>query len=274
MSLSRLVFLLTILAIGLPTAAWADLAPPPPGKAPPRATGPEPTTAAPPTADELLAAVDRNLTFPSRTSRTRMTVVGSGRTREYEMTGFGRGEEDAAVEYLAPAREKGTRMLKLGAELWIYMPSVDRVQKISGHMLRQGMMGSDVSYEDMMTSRELRKQYRSKVLGDGVVDGRACWRLEMVATNNAVTYPKREVCIDKDHFIPLEQKLYALSGMLLKVWTMSDVRSYDGGRKFPHRMVIRDQLRKGSETRIDTVELKFGVALPAEVFSLRWLERK
>ncbi|MEK7767905.1 MAG: outer membrane lipoprotein-sorting protein, partial [bacterium] len=111
----------------------------------------------PPTGEELLRAMDRNLTFTSRTSRMRMTVEGR-RTRTYELVSFARGEEDAAIEYVHPPRDKGTRMLKLAGELWIYLPAVDRVQKISGHMLRQGMMGSDLSYEDLMTSRETEKR--------------------------------------------------------------------------------------------------------------------
>lgn len=226
-----------------------------------------------PTAEQLLATMDRNLTFESRRSRIAMTVQGR-RTREYEIVSFARGQEDTALEYLAPAREKGTRMLKLGGELWIYLPAVDKVQKISGHMLRQGMMGSDVSYEDLMASRELRKLYQSRVTGEGVVDGRPCWKLEMLARDDSVSYPKRITCVDKELAIPVRQELYALSGMLLKIWTMSDIRQFEGGRRYPAKMTIEDTIRKESVTRLEFKELSFGVPLENEVFSLRWLERK
>lgn len=229
--------------------------------------------AQPPTADELIAAMDKNLTFEARKTHMVMTVEGR-RTRTYEMISYGRGEEDAAIEYVAPARDKGTRMLKLGNELWIYMPNVDRVQKISGHMLRQGMMGSDVSYEDMMASRELRKQYTAKVTGESTADGHACWTLEMVAKDDSVTYPKRVTCVDKKTFIPLKQDLYALSGMLLKTWTMSDVKEFGGGRKFPTRMTVQDHVKKQSVTKVEFKSIEFGVQFPREVFSLRWLERR
>jgi outer membrane lipoprotein-sorting protein len=226
-----------------------------------------------PTAEQLLDAMDKNLTFETRTSRIVMTVEGR-RTRSYDILSYGRGEEDTAMEYLSPARDKGTRMLKLGGELWIYLPSVDKVQKISGHMLRQGMMGSDVSYEDLMASTEMRKMYQAKVTGEDQVDGHACWRLEMTARDNTVSYPKRISCIDKQSHIPLRQELYALSGMLLKTWTMSDPKEFEGGRFYPTKMVIQDQVKKDSVTRIEFKEMKFGVALESEVFSLRWLERK
>jgi outer membrane lipoprotein-sorting protein len=228
--------------------------------------------AAQPTATELLDAVDKNMTFDARRARMVMTVEGR-RTRTFEMIAFSRGEEDSAIEYLSPARETGTRMLKLGDDLWLYLPSVERVQKISGHMLRQGMMGSDLSYEDLMASRELRKAYDAKVTGAETVAGRACWVLELTAKDKSVTYPKRKSCIDKQVFIPLKQELFALSGMLLKTWTMSDVKDF-GGRQFPTKMVIEDHIKKESVTRLEFKEMEFGVKHPAEVFSLRWLERR
>lgn len=226
-----------------------------------------------PTAEQLLERMDRNMTFEARRSRAVMTVEGR-RTRTYELVSYGRGEEDAAIEYLSPPREKGTRMLKLGDELWLYLPTVDRVQKISGHMLRQGMMGSDLSYEDMMASRELRSRYVAKVTGEDTVDGRPAWKLEMKARDDTVTYPRRVTWIDKQTFIPIKQELYALSGMLLKTWTMSGVKTFANGRQFPTEMVVQDHVRKESVTRLSFKELEFGVDFPKEVFSLRWLERR
>lgn len=226
----------------------------------------------PPSGDDLLTAMDRNLTFASRTSRMKMTVTGR-RTRVYEMVTFARGEEDAAIEYVAPVREKGTRMLKLGGELWLYLPGVDRVQKISGHMLRQGMMGSDFSYEDLMTSRETRNRYRATVTGEDTVDGRACWKLELVARDDTVAYPRRVSWVDRAWVLPLKQELYALSGMLLKTWTMSEIQEFEGGRRFPTLMTIKDNVKKDSVTRLEFSQMRFSVPLERETFTLRWLER-
>ena len=227
-----------------------------------------------PTATELLESIDKNMVFETRTTRIKMVVEGKRRTRTFEMRTYGRGETDSAFEYLSPAREKGTRMLKLGDEMWIYMPSVDRVQKISGHMLRQGMMGSDVSYEDLMESRELDEIYTAEVTGTDSVDGRPCWTLELKAKDDTVTYAKRVSCVDQETYIPLSQDLYAMSGMKLKTWTMTDVKEFDGGRKFPTKMTIEDHVKKESRTTLEFSEMKFGVDLEEEVFSMRWLERK
>lgn len=226
-----------------------------------------------PTADQLLSYVDKNMTFATRTATIKMTVVSPQRTRTFVMQTYGRGETESAIEYLDPARDKGTKMLRRGDEMWMWMPSVESIQKISGHMLRQGMMGSDLSYEDMMGAAQLRDKYTAKVTGAETKNGILCWRVEMIAKDATVAYPKRISWIDQKSHIPISQELYAVSGMLLKVWDMSDIRTYDGGRQFPAKMVIVDKLKQGTSTTIEMTSITFGVALEEETFSQRWLER-
>jgi outer membrane lipoprotein-sorting protein len=228
--------------------------------------------AEPPTADELLAAMDKNMTFETRRAHLTMTVEGR-RTRTYDIISYSRGQNDSAMEYLSPARDKGTRMLKLTNDMWLYLPGVDRVQKISGHMLRDGMMGSDLSYEDMMTSAELRKAYVATLVGEETFDGHQCWKLELKSKDDTVSYPRRLSWITKDSLIPAKQELYALSGMLLKTWAMTNVKDFAGGRRFPTKMVITDNVKKESSTTLEFKELEFGISLEQEVFALRWLER-
>lgn len=227
-----------------------------------------------PSPKEILERIDKNMTFETRTMTVTMTSTNPRRSREFTMQIFARGEDEAAIEYTAPAREAGTRMLRKGDELWMYMPAVEKTQKISGHMLRQGMMGTDVSYEDMMTSSDLVTAYDAKVLGaEDCGNGRPCWKLELTAKDASTSYPKRTMWIDQEYNIAAKQELYALSGMLLKTWEMSEIQPFDGGRYFPTKMVISDKLQEGTSTTMKLSDIVFGVALEEEVFSQRWLER-
>jgi outer membrane lipoprotein-sorting protein len=232
-----------------------------------------PAAAPIPTVKELLSRVDANLNSDSRSSTMKMTVVNDKRVRTFEMRSFAQGEDTAAIEYLSPARDKGTRMLKKGDELWLYMPAVEKTQKISGHMMRQGMMGSDMSYEDMMGSTDWDELYDGVVEGTEQIDGRLHYKVVLTAKDETVTYPKRITWVDAETLIPARQELYALSGMLLKRWEMSDVKEFEGGRKFPTKMKVSDQLKQNSYTEIEITEVQFSVALPEEVFTMRWLER-
>lgn len=154
----------------------------------------------------------------------------------------------------------------------MYLPSVERVQKISGHMLRQGMMGSDMSYEDMMEASSWKARYSGVVEGEESFNGVKVWRVKLTAKSADVSYPTRVVLVDQVTYIPLRQELYATSGMLLKTWEMSDVRVIEG-KNVAMKMVVEDKLQAGSRTELKFEAMDFSVAVPEEIFSVRWLER-
>ena len=118
-----------------------------------------------PSGADVLRRVDENMFAHSRIVVSQMIIHGRRDTRTIEAKSWQRGTADAFTEYLAPAREQGTKMLKLGGDLWTYAPSTDRIIMISGSMLRQSVMGSDLSYEDMMEDPRLDRDYAATVSG-------------------------------------------------------------------------------------------------------------
>ena len=225
-----------------------------------------------PLAEDVLKKVDANMNYASRTANITMAINKGRRIKSYKMRSHARGKYEAAIEFKAPARDKGTKMLKKKDELWMYMPSIEKTQKISGHMLRQGMMGSDMSYEDLLETTQLLALYEAKVVGEESMNGRQCYKLELKAKNNTITYTKRISWIDKENMVPVKELLFSLSGMLVKEWTMSGVQTFDG-RKFPTKIVVVDKLKNKSSTTLEFTKLEFKVSLADEIFSKRWLER-
>ena len=225
-----------------------------------------------PTVEDILSSIEANMTHDTRSSDLRMTVEGGRRTKVYEIKSYSKGKDEAAVVFTSPVRDKGTKMLKRGDALWMYLPTVEKTQKISGHMLRQGMMGSDLSYEDILQSTALTELYDAKISATEELNGRLCYRIEMTAKDDAVSYPKRVSWVDVELLVPVKEDLFALSGMLLKTWTMSEVEVIDG-KNFPTKIVVEDKLQQGSVTTLDFVQVQFSVDFEDEVFSQRWLER-
>jgi len=113
----------------------------------------------------------------NRVLESLMTIHGKRNSRTMTSKSYTVSDKKSFTEYLTPAREKGTKMLKLEDKLWIYSPSTDRTIQISGHMLRQSIMGSDFSYEDMMDDRKLKDIYTATIAGEEEIEGRnfLCW---------------------------------------------------------------------------------------------------
>jgi len=218
------------------------------------------------TADEILKQVDQNMSSENRIFESTMTIHGKRTSRTITSRSYSVGDKSSFTEYLSPAREQGTKMLKLEDQLWIYSPSTDRTIQISGHMLRQSVMGSDLSYEDMMEDRKLTDIYTSEIIGSEEIEGRPVWVLELKARVEDVAYAKRMVWIDKERFIPLKEELFAKSGQLLKRSTLSNVIKVDG-RWFPTNIVYKDMLKQGDGTEFKMTSIKFDQEIPDYIFT-------
>lgn len=219
-----------------------------------------------PTASEILQKVDDNMSAETRITESQMIIYGRRNNRTITSVGYSRGKYDNFTEYLSPEREKGTKMLKLKDYLWIYSPSSDRTIQLSGHMLRQSVMGSDLSYEDMMDDRKLLDIYNTQIEGEEKIDGLKVWRLLLTAKVDDATYYSRKLWVEQEHFVPLKEDLFAKSGQLLKRTLMSDVRQVDG-RWYPHKMNYKDMLKDGKGTDFIVTRMEINPKIPNVVFN-------
>jgi outer membrane lipoprotein-sorting protein len=217
-------------------------------------------------ADEILKKVDQNMSSENRVFESSMTIHGKRESRTITAKTYSVGIKKSYTEYLSPAHEQGTKMLKLENQLWIYSPSTDRTIQIAGHMLRQSVMGSDLSYEDMMDDRKLTDIYDAKVTGNEEIDGRKTWVLELTAKVEDAAYASRKEWIDAERYIPLKEELYAKSGQLLKQATLTDVEKIQG-RWFPTTIVYKDMLKQGDGTEFKMTSVKFDQQIPDYIFT-------
>ena len=139
-------------------------------------------------AKEIIEKVDKNMSADSRIFTAKMVIHNRRNTRTIESKSWNMGEKKSYTEYLSPPREQGTKMLKLEDQLWIFSPSTDRIIQISGHMLRQSVMGSDLSYEDMMEDPHLLNHYTGKIDAEEKFQDRICWVVTLNATTADVAY--------------------------------------------------------------------------------------
>lgn len=225
-----------------------------------------------PSGMEILEKIDRNYNSKSRVSTTTMIVKERRGTRTIRSRSWGEGNDRSFSEYLAPARDAGTKMLKLKDELWIWTPSADRIIKIAGHMLRQSLMGSDVSYEDFMEDPVLGNSYNVKTAGSEDVDGRACYVLELTAKKENISYASRKIWVDRERFLPLKEDLFARSGKLLKTLRINEAVKL-GERWYPKKMTFKDALKSGDGTEFIIDSIDFNVEIPDYIFSKAALKR-
>ena len=219
-----------------------------------------------PSGKEILNLIDKNLTARTRIMTARMVINGARGSRTIEFNTWAEGENRAFTEYTNPAREKGTKMLKLEDKLWIFSPSTDRIIQITGQMLRQSVMGSDLSYEDMMEDPDLTSHYNASVVASDTLQDRKCWILQLKAIAEGEAYEVRKIWVDQERYIPLQEELYGKSGKLLKRTRLSEVSRIQG-RWFPMKIVFKDMLKAGDGTQFIIETIRLDEPIPENTFS-------
>jgi outer membrane lipoprotein-sorting protein len=222
---------------------------------------------------DIISKVDSNMVVATASYRAKMLISLGGKIREKEFIGYVDGKERAYMEFVAPARDRDTRFLKIGDEMWIYLPTVEKATKIAGHMLRQSLMGSDFSYDDMTSNEKLKEMYEIELIGIDTIMDKECFHLEMTAKVPEVTYYRRVTWIDKNSYIPIKSELYAKSGKLMRETTITGFKKI-GKHNYPTNIKMVNKLRKDTYTELVLEDVKLDIKIPKRIFTKSYLERK
>ena len=226
-----------------------------------------------PDGNMLIGEMDQNMSGGSQKIISKMVIETKRVTRTIKTRTYMQGEDSSFTEYLAPAREAGIKMLKIKDNLWTYDPDADRTITISGHMLRQSINGSDLSYEDMMEDETIQDSYNSVTVGEEVIFDRDCWVLDLTALKDDISYPRRKLWLDKERYLPLKGEYYAKSGKLLKRMEIRSVMRVDN-RWYPSEMFYKDVLdKKGKGTSFIIESIEFDVDIPKYMFTKAALKK-
>jgi outer membrane lipoprotein-sorting protein len=225
------------------------------------------------TAEEIIKQVDYNQSPNSAIWNAKMIIHQKDRIDTKELRLMGVGTEKSYVIFLSPERDKGTAMLRLGDNLWMYYPSAEKTMKLSGNMLRQGFMGSDFSYSDSTDRLKLLEKYDATLLDSETINERAVYVLDLKAKDANANYFERKMWVDQEWMLMVKQEMYAKSGKMLKFQTATDITKI-GSRYYATKVRMEDKLKKDTYTEMIFTNIKLDEAIPDSTFTLQNLEKR
>lgn len=194
-------------------------------------------------------------------------------SREISMRNWSLGTEFALSYVDAPAKEKGSVILKRDKEVWNWIPSIERSIKLPPSMMMQSWMGTDFTNDDLVKQSSLVTDYTHKILGDSAVEGRLCWKIELTPKENAaVVWGKIYTWIDKEFYIQMRSELYDEDGFLVNIFQSSNVQQM-GGKMIPTRMEMMPVEKEGHKTVLIYNDLKFDVGIEESFFTPQNMKR-
>jgi outer membrane lipoprotein-sorting protein len=197
----------------------------------------------------LLKQVDRNLNPESYESyRKLINVEPDGRKKEYTLYTIKKGVEKVASLFLAPASEKGRSTIRLGDNMWFYIPNVGKPIRITS---LQSVVGGVFNNADI-----LQLDYAAEYNVEKVEESGNEYLLYLKAKTRTVAYDRLKLWADRTKKLPTKIECLTEANMLIKTIYFKNVKDFGGGITRPAVIETDSPLYKGYKSVIIFAKLK------------------
>lgn len=216
-------------------------------------------------ANKLLKEVDDNLMPDSYESiRKLINEEPDGSKKEFTFFTVKKGKDKIAILYVSPASEKGRSTLRLGENMWLYIPSANKPIRITS---LQSVVGGVFNNADIM-QLEYSTEYDATYSKGTDIE----YILDLKAKNKTVAYDKLKMWITKADKTLRKVVAYSASGMLIKTLEFKDDKNFGGGLTRPSVIETYSPLYKGYRSLMIYQTIKKR-NFPDEVFTQNYMGR-
>ena len=214
---------------------------------------------------EILLQVDRNLQPESyEMYRKLINIEPDGSKKEYVLYTVKKGPDKMVALFLSPASEKGRSTLRLGDNMWLYIPSVGRPLRITS---LQSVVGGVFNNSDI-----LRLDYSAEYDATILEETADTYILNCKAKTSSVAYDRLKMGVDKKTMVPVTIECYAASGMLIKTLYYKRIKKFGDDLVRPSLLETDSPLYKGYKSVMLYAKIN-KKKLADEVFTLNYLPR-
>ncbi len=224
------------------------------------------------TADEIIQKLDELYRSESSTGRIEMKIVTPEWQRTLVFDMWTLGMDRTFIRILSPERERNYATLRIGTEMWNYLPPTNRVMKIPPSMMLSSWMGSDFTNDDLVRESSLKEDYSCSIVEiQNPVEGEIYIEL-LPYENSPVVWGKIITAVRESDFLPLWQKFYDEDGSQKRLIRFSDIKKF-GSREIPSTMELVPSDKPQNTTVMRFIDMEFDVPMDEDIFSLRNLQR-
>jgi len=197
----------------------------------------------------LLKQVDRNLNPESYESyRKLINIEPDGRKKEFTLFTVKKGTDKVASLFLAPASEKGRSTLRLGDNMWLYIPNVGKPIRITS---LQSVVGGVFNNADI-----LQLDYAAEYDVEKVEEKGNEYLLYLKAKTKTVAYDRLKIWADRGKKLPKKIECLTEANMLIKTIYFKEVKDFGGGIVRPSVIETDSPLYKNYKSVMIFAKLK------------------
>lgn len=219
-------------------------------------------------AREIVRLADEKMRGKTMIAELAITTVRPTWSRELRLKAWMKGSRFSVILIKSPAKDKGIAFLKRNKEVWNWLPSLEKTIKLPPSMMSQSWMGTDFTNDDLVRESSILSDYDHRILGDTVIRGMDCHKVEMIPRPEAaVVWGKLITCIDKKDHMELSVAFFDEDGELVNIMQGYDEKIMDG-RLIPTRFEIVPVDKRGQKTIMKYLNVQYDRPIEDDLFSL------
>lgn len=214
--------------------------------------------AASPSGEEVLAKANAVVAPDVYKASIEMVARREGGTaKTYVFKTAKQGSDKLRLTFDSPKTLAGHEILRLGDDLWRYVPSLKRSMRVAS---RDGFESGDFRNADVLRV-DLVRDYKVT----GLKDAGDNWILDLSAGTKQAGYDRIVYTVRKSDYMPIEQGFFASSGKKLRSVKFSAPLKF-GKHTRPSKVVMVNELTKGQVSEMTIQSFEVVDAIPAKTF--------
>lgn len=177
------------------------------------------------------------------------------------------------LRVLQPAKDAGISALRIGTEMWNYVPAIERTIKIPPSLMLQPWLGSDFTNDDLVKESSIVTDYTHKLLSKPGADGKGSYVVEAMPKPDAAVVWGKIVYEVRDDFVPLKEEFFDEHGRHVRTLTYSDIKKYDG-HDVPTKWEMKPMDKPGKSTTIVLKTVSYDKPMDSAIYTMRNLISK
>jgi outer membrane lipoprotein-sorting protein len=224
--------------------------------------------------NETLEAMDRLWFGQNSTASISMKVKTTNYERELRLTYWVEGKDKTLLRIDAPAKEKGTATLKLGQDIYNYLPKIGRTVKVSTALRTGSWMGSHFTNDDLMKASSFADDFDPTLVESKSEGALHVWTVDLKPKPDAaVTWSRVRVVLEKETKIPRTHEFFDEKGVLARKVVFTEIKDL-GGRRAPALVTVTPATPPGESTELRYETIQRDVKIDPAIFSLARLKNQ
>ena len=223
--------------------------------------------------EEIIRHIDQLYRSETSHAEISMQIKTPNWERTLSMTVWTKGTDKTFIRINSPKKEKDITTLRIGKEMWNYLPKVNKTFKISPSMMMGSWMGSDFTNDDLVRESSLIDDYSSQLITPDDASPDLIYIALIPKEDSAIVWGKVISAVRSSDYLPVWQHFYDEKEKLMRVLNYKDIKSF-GAKTIPTVMEMIPQNKEGHKTVVRFLKADFNSKVDDNIFTRRNLQKR